>query len=151
MHFNSNISLNGVGSLNSISFDITDYGGLTSPFVGLDIYEKTGSVYQLLGTTDMLPVDGSTNSVTYNGIEIRDPWSANSTKTFDLSSFDLSSINGSSDEYRFSLKLESLGSGFVGIDHVRVYGDVTCVPEPSTSLLFLLSGVGIIFNRRREK
>lgn len=128
---------NAVGSLSSFDFDITNYNHPNDPTsYRLTVYENNV----------LLPGLTVVNGIT-TGVAGSDPWTSNFSESLALS---LNTTAGSTDMWEF--RIEALGgssSGRITLDNVRVFGDITCIPEPSSTLMCLVASLAL-FNRRRR-
>lgn len=127
------------GSINAINFDIKNYSatGDATKFA-VRLYDSNNT---LVGST-LQPVGGYT---------ITQSWQDYTLNFFPTNGGGTSTI-GSSDVYEarfYAYNVDGTSTNpRISIDHVRVLGDVNCVPEPSS---FLLSALGTLVLLRRRR
>lgn len=125
----------GYGSINAVNLDIKNYGNGDATKFDVALYDSNNT---LVGTTTM------GNSITTSWQDY----------TLDFTSVNggATSVVGSTDAYEVRIYGYDVNgtntNPRLGLDHVRVLGDVNCVPEPSSFLLSALGGL-VLLRRRR--
>lgn len=136
-----------VAKVSEINFDVGNYGRYSSGSgyninqVALRIW-KNGAEITTSGQFIKNFNDGTSSS----------PWTPGSDTIFDVSALDISSANGSSDEYKFAIFVTDKKYGpetRIALDNFRVIGKYECVPEPSSAALLGLAGMAMLVRRKR--
>lgn len=136
-----------VASVSEVNFDVGNYGyysssgGYNINQVALRIW-KNGTEITSSGQFVKNFADGTSSN----------PWTPSSDTTFDVSSLNIDSSAGSSDEYKFAIFVTDNKYGSrarIALDNFRVIGKATCVPEPSSSALLGIAGLALAIRRKR--